>query len=330
MSARKVLWHDSYASNIKVVMTDAEWPKYVDSIINYATTNSYDAVSLSAIGASVAKQSSLQPDELGFLPDSQTAYKYINQFIAEAEKAGLQVGLNVYQKIALPDDKSVTDTVDQLASEIAKNIVHTKPLIIGIDGEDNKLKENTTRTPTEFATRWMNSLDKYGVNYDTFAILGGNKQESIWSQHPKFENVYEYYSEDGWAGDFNHNIGVILKNNPQGALNYIQSQMASGAVQNPKDPVTGQYSGIVPAFSIGTGDGTNTLGQHANKKPIGPAVFGTWKSDEFNKFIDLFESAYPSIENIFVYHADQLPLAWIPSSSSQSANELMLAANGLI
>jgi hypothetical protein len=318
MSARKILWHDSYASNIKVVMTDKEWPKYIKSIINYATANSYDAVSLSAIGASVVQDTTLQPSELGFLPDSKTAYKYINQFIVEAEKAGLQVGLNVYQKIAIPSDKSRTDTIDQLVGEIAANIVHTKPLIIGIDGEDNKLKENTARTPTEFATQWMNSLDKNGVNYDTFAILGGNKQESRWSQHPKFENVFEYYSEDGWSGDFNHHIGVKLKNNPQGALSYIQSQMASGAVQNPKDPVTGLYSGIVPAFSIGTGDGTNTLGRHANGKPIGPAVFGTWKSEEFNNFIDLFESAYPSIENIFVYHGDQLPLAWIPSSESAS------------
>ena len=154
MSARKILWHDGYASNVKDVMKDKEWPKYVGKIINYATTNSYDAVSLSAIGASVAKQASLQPDELGFLPDSKTAYKYINQFIVEAEKAGLQVGLNVYQKIAIPGDKSVTDTVDQLASEIAKNIVHTKPLIIGIDGEDNKLKEN----------RWFVETKKSLVN----------------------------------------------------------------------------------------------------------------------------------------------------------------------
>ena len=325
--ARKILWHDGYASNPKTVFTDNQWTKYTDSIINYAKANSYDVVSLTALAASEDGYSSLQPAELGFLPaPAGTAYKYINQFIEAAEAEGLSVGLNVYQKTAFKGYPSRTDTIPQLSNEIAKNITHTKPLIIGIDGEVNKLKENGTSasgfTPNEYATQWMNSLDGAGVNYDTFAILGGNKQEKIWSNEPKFGNVYEYYSTDGWAGDFNHNIGDIFKNNPKGALNYITSQMKSGAVQNISvtrgniDPVTGYSTGMIPAFSIGTGDGSNTLGKHANGKAIGPAVFGTWESEQFNTFIDLFEAAYPEVGDIFVYQADQLPLAWIPSPQS--------------
>jgi hypothetical protein len=316
MSGRKILWHDGYASNIKKVMTDQQWASYTKSIIDYATQNSYDVVSISAIGASVNGDASLSPATLGFLPDNQIAYKYINQFIVEAEEAGLSVGLNVRQKDSYAGKPERTDTIPELAQAIAENIVHTKPLIIGIDGEVNDLAEGKQRTPTEYATKWIDALKKYGVSYDSFAILGGNKQKAAWATSlPSFKNVFEYYSVDGVGGAFNQNLAVKYNNNPSGALDYIQSQMVSSSeVQNPKDPITGAYSGINAAFSIGTGNGYNTLGEHSNHDPIGPAVFGTWDSEDFNEFINLFMAAYPAMEDIFVYHSDQLPKAWIPSS----------------
>ena len=54
----------------------------------------------------------------------------------------------------------------------------------------------------------------------------------------------------------------------------------------------------------------NTLGQHLNKKAIGPAVFGTWEPASFNAFLQAWNDAYPGTTDIITYHGDQLPTTW--------------------
>ncbi len=328
-SARKILWHDSYASGIKTVMEDEAFKKYTNDIIKYAKKYKYDTVSLTALAASVGEvdnSDTTQPKELlGFMPDNETAYKYINRFIVAAEAEGLSVGLNVYQKNDInnknpqgPNTPGHTDTIDQLVKDISKNIKSTRPLTIGIDAEDNVLTAGGERSYDDYKNVWESSLKSHGVNYDNFIILGGAAQKSSWTPSDTFKNGFEYYSEDKPSdypadpqelGMFNHIISTKYQNDPDGALGYIQRNIEAGTLGLAgSDPITGgKYNGIVPVFSIGTGK-DNTLG---DKKPsIGPAVFGTWEPEPFMAFLESWDTAYPGTTDIIVYHADQLPTAW--------------------
>jgi len=321
MSAKKILWHDSYGSGYKNVMSsDEAFEKYQESIIKFATNYGYDTVSLTALGSEISG---------GFLPPSKnrTAYYYINKFIAAAEKVGLSVALNVFQK------DGETDTVDQLVADLKANIKASKNLSFGIDHETNNL---TAKTYESEKVKWITALDKHfgEGNYDNFYILGGLAQPENWTASSNFKNGYEYYTIDtkDWktnAGIFNETIsgnlpeGKSYLNDPNGAVEYIQDVIKNGddstnpptILDGPIDKITGEYSGQVPIFSIGTGE-KNTLG--GTTKVIGPAVFGTWDVESFHAFLDAWNDAYPGTTDIIVYHGDQLPLTWIPSSESAS------------
>lgn len=305
-TARKILWHDGFATPVKTVMKDAEFETYANSIIDYAKNNDYDTVSLTALGSQIVPKTNHPSDQRkGFLPSNKTAYKYLNQFIAKAEGRGLSVGLNVYQK------NNKTDSVSQLVEDISDNITHSRPLTIGIDSETNNLTKAQYDSVTGI---WEDALKANDVNYDDFIILGGASQEPAWTQSSNFKNGYEYYSWDtpNWRKEssaFNDKISGDLKNDPKGALAYIQQNITAGNIDGPITKNT--YNGQVPIFSIGTGNGTNTLGRHLNNKAIGPAVFGTWEPAQFNTFLNLWNNAYPDTTDIIVYHGDQLPNDWL-------------------
>ena len=330
MAAKKILWHDSYASGYKNVMSsDEAFEKYQNSIIKFATHYDYDTVSLTALGSEISG-GFLPPSDLPISdPNYRTEYYYINKFIAAAETAGLSVALNVFQK------NGATDTVDQLVVDLQKNIIATKNLTFGIDKEVNSLTAKTYETEKD---TWITALNKHfgEGNYDDFLILGGLAQPKTWTPSENFKNAYEYYSEDGDSGPFNKTISgnqpayeynkqqkkwikeKNILNDPTGALEYIQNVIEFGEkvgdktfyIDGPIDEITGEYNGQVPIFSIGTGNANNTLGKPTNGEPIGPAIFGTWEPAEFNAFLTTWNNAYPDTTDILVYHGDQLPTAW--------------------
>ena len=51
MSARRILWHDGYASNLNNVWkTKTTWKSYYEEIIRYAKAYDYDAIGLTLLG----------------------------------------------------------------------------------------------------------------------------------------------------------------------------------------------------------------------------------------------------------------------------------------
>ena len=325
-TARKILWHDGFHSNINYEMTDTEFGKYTDSIIKFARKYAYDTISISAIPQSVGEaEDATNPS--GWLPNNTKAYKFINQFIAAAEGQGLSVGLNIAQKnpnphispqpyVGPPGDSNpknpgYTDSIADLTNDISKYIEHTLPLTIGIDSQTNGLKANGERSFDVYKDAWEDQLQANNVDYDDFIIFGGIPQPSGWDASSNFKNAFEYYSEDGDYGTFNDMISGKYLNNPDGALTYIQGLIEAKAlniVGNPLD-ANKNYNGLVPVFSIGTGKG-NALGNSQNKSPIGPPVFGTWRPAAFEAFLQSWNDAYPGTTDIITYHGDQLPTTW--------------------
>ena len=149
MSARKILWHDGYASNLNNVWkTKTTWKSYYEEIIRYAKAYDYDAIGLTLEGKESGimqelDKATLDSKDLGILPSNDLALERINDFITDAEEANLQVALNVFQSdVIIPSDsQSQTAPIDQFVdfiSQLKNNNQPTnqplkKPLIIGVD-----------------------------------------------------------------------------------------------------------------------------------------------------------------------------------------------------
>lgn len=370
MSARRILWHDGYASNLNNVWkTKTTWKSYYEEIIRYAKAYDYDAIGLTLEGKESGimqelDKATLDSKDLGILPSNDLALERINDFITDAEEANLQVALNVFQSdVIIPSDsQSQTAPIDQFVdfiSQLKNNNQPTnqplkKPLIIGVDSETNGLKKtSTTKDPvtgltlsvSDYTKAWTTALDNAKVDYDTFAVFGGSAPIKEWydpsdpNYIEQFVNAVEYYSLDGWYpkkninGVFNDDIANLKPGDPGQALKVIQNWMNPQWLQDNKlDPedaapkpsyITNSageklYNQIMPAFSIGTGNPNNTLGKHSNGKSIGPSVFGNWDPEQFIKFLDAWELAYPETADIFVYQADQLNTGWVPNAIAPS------------
>ena len=290
-TAELVLWHEGYKGLLSDIFNDSEWGKYTDSIINFATAKGFSTAAISVI---------FDKGEATLPAPSLT---YINQFISKAEQKGLQAGIEFSYK----KDKTTPANVASYLS----GITNTKPLLLGIDSEDNGI---TAAKALEVADSFRTELDNQGINYSDFAILGSMAPKDGWDG--VILNGYEYYSksDDGKLNSlFSDNV-----NKPHATITGFEELTTQG-VENPNN-IPGPIS--APVFAISRSDDCCLGGELAPKDKSNPCgitdIFGRWDYDKFEDFLGLYTQQYPNTDQIFIYQGDQLPLDWLVSGGDIS------------
>ena len=289
-TADLVLWHEGYKGLLGDVFNETEWGKYTDSIINFAAAKGFSTAAISVIfdqGAETLPASSLT---------------YINEFVSKAEKRGLQAGIEFsYNKNA---------TTPANVATYLSGIKNTKPLLLGIDSEDNGI---TAATALEVANNFRKELDNQDINYSDFAILGTMAPKPGWEG--VILNGYEYYSSDN--GQLNSLFSDNV-NKPYTTITGFEKLTTQG-VEDPNN-IPGPTS--APVFAISRSDNCCLGGELAPKGKSNPCgitdIFGRWDFDKFEDFLGLYTQQYPSTDQIFIYQGDQLPLDWLVSGGDST------------